>query len=140
MSWYELMTPEGEERQRCRIDLVLRLIACVAVFLTVPSFCQAQETRTPALTHPETKLPARVALVIGNANYRPKENVLDNPINDARLMTKTLQSLGFDVTEGEDLTKEQTNDLINKFKKRLIKGCVALFYYAGHAVQYRGAN
>ena len=37
----------------------------------------------------------RLALVIGNANYEKGE--LKNPVNDARLMASTLDSLDFDV-------------------------------------------
>ena len=37
----------------------------------------------------------RVALVIGNANY--KENPLANPVNDAKAMCSTLKGLGFDL-------------------------------------------
>ena len=33
----------------------------------------------------------RVALIVGNAAYK-NENVLSNPINDARLIAKTLQN------------------------------------------------
>ena len=37
----------------------------------------------------------RLALVIGNANYDKGE--LKNPVNDARLIASTLDSLDFDV-------------------------------------------
>ena len=39
----------------------------------------------------------RLALVIGNANY--EKGALKNPVNDAKLIAKTLDSLGFEVLE-----------------------------------------
>ena len=43
----------------------------------------------------------RLALVIGNANYDKGE--LKNPVNDARLIASTLDSLDFDVILKENL-------------------------------------
>lgn len=37
----------------------------------------------------------RLALVIGNSDY--EKGYLKNPVNDAKLIAKTLDSLGFDV-------------------------------------------
>jgi hypothetical protein len=42
----------------------------------------------------------RVALVVGNANY--KNSPLANPVNDAVDMSETLKSLGFQVTTVQD--------------------------------------
>ncbi|MEM9371520.1 MAG: caspase family protein, partial [Pseudomonadota bacterium] len=39
----------------------------------------------------------RLALVIGNAGYQ-NVSALDNPVNDARLMERTLREAGFTVT------------------------------------------
>ena len=43
-----------------------------------------------------------LALVIGNSNY---DSIVDlkNPVNDAKLIAKTLDSLGFDVIQAYDL-------------------------------------
>ena len=49
----------------------------------------------------------RLALVIGNANYDRGE--LKNPVNDARLIASTLDSLNFDV-----ILKENRYDRGNK--------------------------
>ncbi len=50
----------------------------------------------------------RLALVIGNANYDKGE--LKNPVNDARLIASTLDSLDFDVILKENL--ENRTDFI----------------------------
>ena len=47
----------------------------------------------------------RVALVIGNADY--KSAPLKNPINDARAMARRLSQLGFKVTKVENATRNQ---------------------------------
>ena len=39
----------------------------------------------------------RIALVIGNAEYT--KGALKNPVNDAKLIAKTLDSLGFEILE-----------------------------------------
>src|SRR5262245_13109114 len=80
----------------------------------------------------------RVALVIGNAVYR--QAALKNPVNDARLMTSTLQQLGFRTILRENATKQQMEQAIGEFGRALRPGTVALFYYAGHGLQVSGRN
>ena len=48
----------------------------------------------------------RVALVIGNSNYKTVES-LKNPQNDAMDVSVALEGLGFDVILGRDLTREK---------------------------------
>jgi hypothetical protein len=84
----------------------------------------------------------RVALVIGNSSY---QNVarLENPANDATLMAATLRDLGFALIGGDaqlDLDKAKFDSAVQNFGNQLIGADVALFYYAGHGVQVRGAN
>jgi hypothetical protein len=84
----------------------------------------------------------RVALVIGNSDYRsvPK---LPNPDADAKLMSDTLLSLGFFVVGGSaqiDLDKTRFDAALQEFKTQLVGADVALFYYAGHGVETHGLN
>lgn len=81
----------------------------------------------------------RVALVIGNAAY---ENAvpLKNPHNDAADMAAALERLGFEVVSGTDLTYDGMRDALKRFSASLVGAEVALFFYAGHAVQVNGAN
>tara|TARA_B100002003_G_C14135101_1_gene545823 strand:+ start:428 stop:2203 length:1776 start_codon:yes stop_codon:yes gene_type:complete len=81
----------------------------------------------------------RLALVIGNANYDKGE--LKNPVNDALLMAKTLDSLGFDILLHTNIVNE------SKFKEAIIefgdkRGSydVGFIYYAGHGIQINGKN
>jgi Caspase domain len=84
----------------------------------------------------------RVALVIGNSAYR---NVgrLDNPANDAKLLSDTLRALGFTLVGGGaqlDLDKPAFDRTVQAFGAQLAGADVGLFYYAGHGVQVRGEN
>jgi uncharacterized caspase-like protein len=84
----------------------------------------------------------RIALVVGNSTY---QNVprLNNPNNDARLMADTLRGLGFTLVGGSaqlDLDKASFDNAVRSFGRQLQGAEVALFYYAGHGLQVRGAN
>ena len=80
----------------------------------------------------------RHALIIGNGNYEVGK--LKNPVNDAKLMQSTLESLGFKVTTHADLTQEKMDGALEDFSRSLPKGSVAFFYFAGHGVQTRNSN
>jgi formylglycine-generating enzyme required for sulfatase activity len=91
----------------------------------------------PALAEP------RVALVIGNSNYRGDLPKLPNPANDAALMTATLKKLGFTVIETRDADLAQMNKAIREFSEKLSGAgaqAVGLFFYAGHGLQIDGEN
>lgn len=84
----------------------------------------------------------RIALVIGNSAYK-HTSPLDNPKNDAVVMSKVLTELGFDVISSLDLSQNDMKRAIKTFAQKLEeggKGTVGLFYYAGHGVQVAGRN
>jgi uncharacterized caspase-like protein len=81
----------------------------------------------------------RVALVIGNSAY-PGAARLANPANDADDMTAALRGVGFDVVEGRDLTLQGFADMIDTFREKAKGADVALFYYAGHGMQFEDQN
>ena len=81
----------------------------------------------------------RLALVVGNANYDKGE--LKNPVNDARLIASTLDSLNFDVILKENLsTKREMTAAIREFGNRRSEYDVAFVYYAGHGIQVEDEN
>lgn len=80
----------------------------------------------------------RIALIIGNANY--PSQALVNPQNDATDMAAKLKTLGFEVILLKDATKKQMEDAINTLGQRAANYDAAMFYYAGHGIQYKGAN
>ena len=81
----------------------------------------------------------RIALVIGNSAYQTTP--LRNPSNDAREITKVLQTLGFDVLSYIDATRSQMRRAIVEFGDKLAQtNGVGLFFYAGHGLQSDGVN
>lgn len=94
-------------------------------------------------TNPRTKptpikISKRVALVIGNADY--KFAPLKNPVNDAKGMTEVLKDLGFYVIYEKNANRELMIAAINKFQKKLGKDVLGLFYFSGHGIQHEGIN
>lgn len=81
----------------------------------------------------------RLALVMGNANYEKGE--LNNPVNDARLIASTLDSLEFDVILKENLaTRRDMTNAIREFGVKRENYDVAFVYYAGHGIQIDDEN
>jgi hypothetical protein len=78
------------------------------------------------------------ALIIGNAKYKPFP--LLNPNNDAADMAYTLRSIGFEITVRYNINLSEMETALREFKGKVKSGDAALFYYAGHGVQYKGEN
>ena len=81
----------------------------------------------------------KIALVIGNAQYE-RASSLANPGNDADDMTAALTELGFAVFGGQDMSQDMMLAQIAAFEEQIVESKVALFYYAGHAIQVGGKN
>lgn len=86
----------------------------------------------------DTAQEKRVALVVGNAAY--KQGVLVNPVNDARAMAKKLSDLGFTVILKENIKVKELGSVYREFRSRIVPGGVALMFYAGHGLQFKGQN
>ena len=81
----------------------------------------------------------RLALVIGNSNYEKGE--LKNPVNDAKLIAKTLDSLGFDVIAKYNIeTQAEFKNAIKEFGIKRESYEVGFVYYAGHGIQVKDEN
>jgi hypothetical protein len=84
----------------------------------------------------------RVALVIGNSNYRNAAR-LENPDHDAQSMAQFLNSAGFEVIAATDLTQNDMIKVLQDFSAKVSErgpNTVAMIYYAGHGVQLAGEN
>jgi uncharacterized caspase-like protein len=81
----------------------------------------------------------RVALVIGNADYKAFKP-LKNPTNDAADIATALKVMGFKVLKGNDLTRAEMLDLIKRFQAEAKSADAAIFYYAGHGFQVDQKN
>ena len=86
------------------------------------------------------KADRRVALVVGNSNYANSTLFLSNPKNDATDVAAALRGVGFEVLQVIDANKRDLDLNMAKFARLAIDADAALFYYAGHAVQYQGRN
>ncbi len=90
--------------------------------------------------NPDADLEKRLALIIGNSNYR-SVGTLKNTLNDARDMAKALKDMDFEVLLYEDLkNKDETTGAILDFGSKLHSYNIALFFYAGHGIQVQGEN
>ena len=120
---------------------LLHVLIISFVFLLTPVI-YAEEPRAieiePVLKNDAIDTQRRIALVIGNGSY--KSSPLRNPVNDAVDVASKLKRLGFDVTDGKDMTRKEMRSAIRAFGDNLKKGGVGLFYYAGHGMQVKGKN
>ncbi|MBL0122625.1 MAG: caspase family protein [Betaproteobacteria bacterium] len=80
----------------------------------------------------------RVALVIGNDSYINEP--LKNAVNDARAMQKVLQDLGFKVLFKPNADIQTMRAAAVQFAKQMDGASAAVFYYAGHGIQYSNKN
>jgi uncharacterized protein len=81
----------------------------------------------------------RLALVIGNGKYA-NVPALENPANDAADLANALRSVGFEVIEQLDASRDGMTKALRDFSARLRSADVALFFYAGHGMQMNGEN
>lgn len=81
----------------------------------------------------------RVALVVGNSRYE-NTTELANPKNDAAAMQAKFEELGFEVITALDSSKQDMEKAVRAFVKALADADVAVFFYAGHAMQVNGRN
>jgi TPR repeat protein len=111
---------------------ILGVIGALTILIVGASQFAFAQDREPSTSE------KRLALVIGNGAYL--KSPLRNPVNDARAMGGTLQSLGFEVVLRENVSYKDMRRTIIEFGARLREGGVGVFYYAGHGVQVSGRN
>ena len=120
--------------------LVYRLISLfTGLMLVVGGVIAVQSPNLP----PSKTGERRLALVIGNSNYRAMPNELQplpNPVNDADDIANALKKLNFEVMLYKDADLDQMEDGIHAFSQKITTNDVALFFYAGHGMQVKGEN
>src|SRR5690349_348711 len=82
----------------------------------------------------------RVARVIGNSQYKMDNISVANPKNDAEDVPNVLRTLGFEVILTTDSGKRDMDVALANFARVAVNADSALFFYAGHAMQYQGHN
>ncbi|MGZ5061605.1 MAG: caspase family protein [Usitatibacter sp.] len=80
----------------------------------------------------------RVALLIGNNAYGSAP--LRNAVNDARDLGEALKELGFQVIVRENASRKDMIEGIREFGAAIDGASTALFFYAGHAMQFKERN
>lgn len=109
-------------------------------YSTLEKFKEHEDTKPVIEKNKETAAhkEKRIALVVGNSAYL--DNELPNPVNDASDMAIKLQSLGFEVVLLKNASHRELDNKISEFACKAAGFDVAMFYYAGHGIQYNGAN
>jgi uncharacterized caspase-like protein len=81
----------------------------------------------------------RVALVIGNADY--KVGALENPVHDAAAVAKAFEALGFDkVALKENLGADDFRAALMEMSHESTGAELGVVYFAGHGVEVAGHN
>ena len=95
---------------------------------------------TSATSHAYAAPDKRVALVVGNSDYKDPSLALANPKNDASAIADVLKSLDFEVQLVTNVGKRDMDGVLERFARLSMTADTALFFYAGHAIQYQGKN
>jgi hypothetical protein len=100
----------------------LRSSAATASLLVLLALLLAAQERRIVPADSAVVVQRRLALVVGNQNYRTTP--LTNPRNDGAAVAATLRRLGFDdVTERYDVTRREMDDATAQFAGRLRARC-----------------
>jgi len=118
---YNSMTPKYYQR-----ILLLALFGLLAQAI----FAQEYASEAP-----------RLALLIGNAAYEGSA-ALKNPVNDVEDMAAALSGIGWKTRTVANADRRTIGRALTAFREELIAnpGTIAMFFYAGHAMQIEGTN
>ena len=126
-------------RERLRVVEAARQPQPATVAVSPSVAATAAISAQPAVATPQPQ-GRRVALVIGNSDYRAVP-MLPNPKRDAAMIADALRRTGFQsVTLANDLTREQMNDALRKFAAESDTADWSLVYFAGHGIEVGGQN
>ena len=82
----------------------------------------------------------RVALVIGNGDYKVQGGLV-NPPNDAKLLGESLARAKFEIIDTKtNLGIAEFRQALRRFQAQANGADVALVYFAGHGIEANGAN
>lgn len=98
-----------------------------------------QERRELFAEYERGRMNGRVALIIGNGNYRTAQK-LQNPVHDAEDVEARLRRFGFLTQLVTDATDEKMDRALKSFQKQLQSADVALIFFAGHGLQIADEN
>ena len=106
-------------------------IAIAIVLLILPTALHAQAEK-------------RIALLIGNKDYKAGVGTLTNPLNDIRIVGEALKAVGFEVLKPvENAQRSAMLIAIHGFAAKLKAAgpdAVGFLYYSGHGIASAGEN
>jgi len=109
--------------------MVLRSAVCLLALLLLHSAAQAEK---------------RIALLIGNKDYKPGVGALGNPLNDVRVIGDALKAVGFEVLlRVHNARRAEMLLAIHAFAARLKTAgpnAVGFLYYSRHGIASAGEN
>src|SRR5262245_28926772 len=109
--------------------MFVRVIVAVALLLPTAELAQAEQ---------------RIALLIGNKDYKAGVGTLTNPLNDIRIVGDAQKSVGFEVLKPvENAQRSGMLIAIHAFAAKLKAAgpdAVGFLYYAGHGIASAGEN
>ena len=86
----------------------------------------------------------RVALLVGNQDYKRGVGKLVNPLNDIRIVGDALRKVGFDVLEPvKNGTRIDILDALQRYTDKLKDAgpnAIGFVYYSGHGIASKCAN
>ena len=98
------------------------------------------DATVPAAAPATARSGRRIALIIGNANYK-NVTALVNPSNDADSIAASLRATGFEnVTVTSDASRETLINELRTFANEAEKADWAVVYYSGHGIEVNGSN
>src|SRR5207237_6745986 len=98
--------------------------------LLISALALASSVLFTSLTADPALADRRVALVIGNAQYKNTSLSLPNPKNDADDVAATLRTLGFEVVLATNADKRALDQAMQQFARQVTDADSALFFYA----------
>jgi len=93
---------------------------------------------------PKVQAEKRIALIIGNKDYKPGVGALVNPLNDIRIVGEALTAVGFEVLQPvRNAQRVEMLLAVHAFAAKLGAAgghAVGFLYYSGHGMASAGEN
>ena len=124
-----------------QVEAMRQMLAKLQQENAAATAARAQESQTRATPAPAGPVvyANRKALVIGNDNYTHVSK-LNNAAADAEAMAKSLEAVGYRVTQHVNLDERRFKQVLRDFRQNVQGGDEVLFFFAGHGVQLGNAN
>ena len=120
-----------------RHTAVLRM---ALVWLAMVAMAMAGGMRDAAASGPQSSAGPRLALVIGNDDYREFPKLI-GAVSDADLVAGALTARGFQVVKATNVGRAAMTALIADFEQSLaLRGGVGVFYFSGQAMNMAGED